>query len=206
MNNIKCALIFVAGVVLGSASATLIVKNKYETLAQNEIEDIRNYYKDKIKEPDKKEEIQAESVDKEEKTDDDSYKDIINNYKGDIVGEKPFIQKDDQIIDPYDLPYIISCEEYGEEETYDTMTLTYFADGVLVDDVDDLVDNPDYVVGLENLKVFEEFDGCSSIYVRNDLWKMDFEIIKDDWNWSDLQETEEKLLENIQTFKKPHQL
>ena len=92
---------------------------------------------------------------------------------------------------------------FGENEDYDTMTLTYFTDKVLVDDVDDVIEDQDTVVGLENLKIFEEFPGCTTIYVRNDIWKTDFEIIKDDWNWSDLQETEEKLAEKI---KKPHQL
>ena len=199
MNNIKCALIFVAGVVLGSTSAILLVKNKYETLAQNEIESIRKYYKEKLQKQEEKKEEKVEEPMGEMK----GYEDITNNYKGNTVEEKPFIQKGDQIIDPYDLPYIIDIEEYGENPSYDTMTLTYFADGVLVDDVDDLIDNPDAVVGLDNLKIFEEYDSCSAIYVRNDLWKMDFEVIKDDWNWSDIQEGEEKLAEK---FKKPHQL
>ena len=194
MNGIKYALIFAAGAVLGAVSAVAMVKEKYESLAQIEIETIRRYYKEKMK----KEEKVEEPV-KEEKV----YEDITNNYKGNTVEEKPFIQKGDEIVDPYDIPYIIDSEEFGEEEEYDTMTLTYFEDKVLVDDVDDVIEDKDTVVGLENLKIFEEFPGCTTIYVRNDVWKTDFEIIKDDWNWSDLQETEEKLAEK---YKKPHQL
>ena len=194
MNGIKYALIFTAGAVLGAVSAVAMVKEKYESLAQIEIETIRRYYKEKMK----KEEKVEEPV-KEEKV----YEDITNNYKGNTVEEKPFIQKGDEIVDPYDIPYIIDSEEFGEEEEYDTMTLTYFEDKVLVDDVDDVIEDKDTVVGLENLKIFEEFPGCTTIYVRNDIWKTDFEIIKDDWNWSDLQETEEKLAEK---YKKPHQL
>lgn len=194
MNGIKYALIFTAGAVLGAVSAVAMVKEKYESLAQIEIETIRRYYKEKMK----KEEKVEEPV-KEEKV----YEDITNNYKGNTVEEKPFIQKGDEIVDPYDIPYIIDSEEFGEEEEYDTMTLTYFEDKVLVDDVDDVIEDKDTVVGLENLKIFEEFPGCTTIYVRNDVWKTDFEIIKDDWNWSDLQETEEKLAEK---YKKPHQL
>ena len=96
-----------------------------------------------------------------------------------------------------DMPYMINPEDFGEEEGYDTLTLTYFADKVLVDDVDDVIDDPDPVVGLENLKVFDEFN-ASAIYVRNDIWKTDFEILKDDWEWKDIQEPEVE--------KKPHQL
>ena len=197
MNGIKYALIFAAGAVLGAVSAVAMVKEKYESLAQIEIETIRRYYKEKMK----KEEKVEEPV-KEEKV----YEDITNNYKGNTVEEKPFIQKGDEIVDPYDIPYIIDSEEFGEEEEYDTMTLTYFEDKVLVDDVDDVIEDKDTVVGLENLKIFEEFPGCTTIYVRNDIWKTDFEIIKDDWKWSDFQESEDKLLKKIQDTKKPHQL
>ena len=197
MNGIKYALIFTAGAVLGAVSAVAMVKEKYESLAQIEIETIRRYYKEKMK----KEEKVEEPV-KEEKV----YEDITNNYKGNTVEEKPFIQKGDEIVDPYDIPYIIDSEEFGEEEEYDTMTLTYFEDKVLVDDVDDVIEDKDTVVGLENLKIFEEFPGCTTIYVRNDIWKTDFEIIKDDWKWSDFQESEDKLLKKIQDTKKPHQL
>ena len=192
-----------AGAVLGAVSAVAMVKEKYESLAQIEIESIRRYYKDKLQKQEEKKEEKVEEPASEVK----EYEDITNNYKGDIVGDKPFVKKEDgEVIDPYDTPYIISVEEFGEEIEYDTMTLTYFEDKVLVDDVDDVIEDVDTVVGLENLKIFEEFPGCTTIYVRNDIWKTDFEIIKDDWKWSDFQETEDKLLKKIQDTKKPHQL
>lgn len=188
-NNVKYALIFVAGAVVGAVSAVAIVKNKYESLAQEEIVSIRNYYKEKS---------QKQEEPKE------GYEELIEN-NGYVSKEVEEVQDQpvEEIDDRYAAPFIIDLEEYGENPSYDTMTLTYFADGVLVDDVDDLIDHPDSVVGLDNLKIFEEYDGCTAIYVRNDLWKMDFEVIKDDWNWSDIQEGEEKLAEK---FKKPHQL
>lgn len=193
MNNIKYVLIFGAGAVIGAVSAVAIVKNKYESLVQEEIESIRKYYKEKSQ---KKEEPKEER-----------YEELINNNgyvsKEENVEEVQNQPVEEEFDDRYAAPFIIDLEEYGENPSYDTMTLTYFADGVLVDDVDDLIEHPDSVVGLDNLKIFEEYDGCRTIYVRNDLWKMDFEVIKDDWNWSDIQEGEEKLAEK---FKKPHQL
>ena len=203
MNGVKYALIFIAGATLGAITAVAMVKEKYESLAQIEIESIRRYYKEKLQKQEEKKEEKVEEPVSEIK----EYEDISNNYKGDIVGDKPFVKKEDgEVIDPYDTPYIISVEEFGEEIEYDTMTLTYFEDKVLVDDVDDVIEDVDTVVGLENLKIFEEFPGCTTIYVRNDIWKTDFEIIKDDWKWSDFQETEDKLLKKIQDTKKPHQL
>ena len=101
----------------------------------------------------------------------------------------------------YDDPFVIDPSEFGENPEYDTETLTYFADGVLVDDVDDVIEEPDIVVGLENLKVFEEF-GATTVYVRNDIYNTDYEIIRDDWNYSDLKEPVEPPVKE----KKPHQL
>ena len=204
-NTVKACIIFAAGAVLGAVSAVTIVKERYESLAQIEIETMRKYYREKMHQQEEK--VQEEKVQEEPVSEEKKYEDITNIYKGDTVEEKSFVEEgDDKVIDPYDTPYIISVEEFGEEIDYDTMTLTYFEDKVLVDDVDDVIDDQDTLVGLENLKIFEEFPGCTTIYVRNDIWKTDFEIIKDDWNWSDLQETEEKLLKKVQDMKKPHQL
>ena len=72
-------------------------------------------------------------------------------------------------------------------------------------DVDEVIEEPDIVVGLENLKVFEEF-GASSIYVRNDIYKTDYEVIRDDWNYSDLKEQWIVKEPSIVKEKKPHQL
>ena len=112
-----------------------------------------------------------------------------------------YMSKDEHQAPMYDDPFVIDPSEFGENPEYDTETLTYFADGVLVDDVDDEIEEPDIVVGLENLKVFEEF-GATSVYVRNDIYKTDYEIIRDDWNYSDLKEPVEPPVKE----KKPHQL
>ena len=112
-----------------------------------------------------------------------------------------YMSKDEFQSPMYDDPFVIDPSEFGENPEYDTETLTYFADGVLVDDVDDVIEEPDIVVGLENLKIFEEF-GATTVYVRNDIYKTDYEIIRDDWNYSDLKEPVEPPVKE----KKPHQL
>ena len=183
---------FVAGLVVGAVAGAYLVKDKIMADAKEEINEVREYYKSKKE--DKKEEVKEEQEQpKEEK---EEYKEIANNYVNYNKVEQPKVQTalDDE-------PYIIDVEEFGMNEEYDTMCLTYFADGVLVDDSDEVVEDPDVVVGLSNLKIFEEF-GASAIYVRNEVWKTDFEILKDDWNWADLQRDEEKLMPE----KKPHQL
>lgn len=190
----KGLFIFAAGVVVGAVTGAYLVKDKIMADAKQEIEEVREYYRSK-KESKKEETVEEQPV--EEVKEEKEYKTIVEN-SGYINYNKP-----EQIIQHSvleDVPYAIEPEEFGdkEEEGWDMTTLTYFADGVLVDDVDEIVEQPDVVVGLDNLRIFEEFPDATCVYVRNETWRTDFEILRDDWKWSDLQEP--------QVEKKPHQL
>lgn len=190
----KGLFIFAAGVVAGAVAGAYLVKDKIMADAKQEIEEVREYYRSK-KESKKEEPVEEQPV--EEVKEEKEYKTIVEN-SGYVNYNKP-----EQIIQHSvleDTPYAIEPEEFGdkEEEGWDTTTLTYFADGVLVDDVDEIVEEPDVVVGLDNLRIFEEFPDATCVYVRNETWRTDFEILRDDWKWSDLQEP--------QVEKKPHQL
>ena len=202
----KGLLIFAAGLAVGAVAGAVIVKNKVLADAKAEIEEVREYYRsargkvnrenveetEEVKEVEKKEyELKDIQVKDEPKTGLTNYSQITKMY----------MSKDEFQSPMYDDPFVIDPSEFGENPEYDTETLTYFADGVLVDDVDDVIEEPDIVVGLENLKVFEEF-GATTVYVRNDIYKTDYEIIRDDWNYSDLKEPVEPPVKE----KKPHQL
>lgn len=218
----KGLLIFAAGLAVGAVAGAVIVKNKVLADAKAEIDEVREYYRESrgVKEVEEVKEKVGETIDR--------IQDLIEEHVKEVkeVEKKEYELKDIQIKDEpktgltnysqitkmymsndkynqsmYDDPFVIDPSEFGENPEYDTETLTYFADGVLVDDVDDVIEEPDIVVGLENLKVFEEF-GATSVYVRNDIYKTDYEIIRDDWNYSDLKEPVEPPVKE----KKPHQL
>ena len=190
----KGFFIFAAGVVAGAVAGAYLVKDKVMADAKQEIEEVREYYKSK-KESKKEETVEEQPV--EEVKEEKEYKTIVEN-SGYVNYNKPEQVTQHSVLE--DEPYSIDPEEFGdkEEEGWDTMTLTYFADGVLTDDTDEIVEQPEVVVGLDNLKIFEEFPDATCVYVRNETWRTDFEILKDDWKWSDLQEP--------QVEKKPHQL
>ena len=202
----KGLLIFAAGLAVGAVAGALVVKNKVLADAKAEIDEVREYYREsrgkvnrenveeteEVKEVEKKEyELKDIQIKDEPKTGLTNYSQITKMY----------MSKDEFQAPMYDDPFVIDPSEFGENPEYDTETLTYFADGVLVDDVDDVIEEPDIVVGLENLKIFEEF-GATTVYVRNDIYKTDYEIIRDDWNYSDLKEPVEPPVKE----KKPHQL
>ena len=198
----KGLFIFAAGLAIGAVAGACVIKNKVLADAKEEIEEVREYYRSKSVEA--TDEV-AEEV-KEVKEVVEEVKEVVQEIKNGS-DKRTYVNynklastyKPQEEPTRFDDPFIIDPSEFGEDPEYDTMTLTYFADGVLVDDVDEVVEEPDIVVGLENLKVFEEF-GASSIYVRNDIYKTDYEVIRDDWNYSDIKEPP------IVREKKPHQL
>ena len=202
----KGLLIFAAGLAVGAVAGALVVKNKVLADAKAEVEEVREYYRSargKVNREDNEEVEEVKEVEKKEyELKDIQVKDEpktgLTNYS---QITKMYMSKDEFQAPMYDDPFVIDPSEFGENPEYDTETLTYFADGVLVDDVDDVIEEPDIVVGLENLKVFEEF-GATTVYVRNDIYKTDYEIIRDDWNYSDLKEPVEPPVKE----KKPHQL
>lgn len=201
----KGLLIFAAGLAVGAVAGAVLVKNKVLADAKAEIEEVREYYRESrgVKEVEEVKEKVEETI--------DHSRDLIEEHETEPKTEKEhtnysqitkmYMSKDEYQTPMYDDPFVIDPSEFGENPEYDTETLTYFADGVLVDDVDDVIEEPDIVVGLENLKIFEEF-GATSVYVRNDIYKTDYEIIRDDWNYSDLKEPVELPVKE----KKPHQL
>ena len=207
----KGLLIFAAGLAVGAVAGAVLVKNKVLADAKAEVEEVRKYYRESRGVVEEVEEVEEEVEEKEEvkEVEKKEYelKDIqvkdepktgLTNYS---QITKMYMSKDEFQSPMYDDPFVIDPSEFGENPEYDTETLTYFADGVLVDDVDDVIEEPDIVVGLENLKIFEEF-GATTVYVRNDIYKTDYEIIRDDWNYSDLKEPVEPPVKE----KKPHQL
>ena len=205
MKLFKGLCIFGAGALVGAVVAAKAVREKYQQEAEEEIAEMREYYREKEQKRKEAEEYEAVVEVKEET--ESEYKEIVKdegytNYTqyNDV---KPEEKIDDDIEDEW-TPSIIDPEEFGEDPSYDTATLTYFKDGVLADEVDEVMDPK--MVGEENLKIFDEF-GARSIYVRNDEHMIDFEIIRDEYPYSEYKFynlAELNLGEDIE--KKPHQL
>ena len=205
MKIFKGLCVFGAGALVGAVVAAKAVREKYQQEAEEEIAEMREYYREKEQKRREAEEYEAVAEVKEET--ESEYKEIVKdegytNYTqyNDV---KPEEKIDDDVEDEW-TPSIIDPEEFGEDPSYDTATLTYFKDGVLADEVDEVMDPK--MVGEENLKIFDEF-GARSIYVRNDEHMIDFEIIRDEYPYSEYKFynlSELNLGEDIE--KKPHQL
>ena len=150
----KGLLNFAAGLAVGAVAGAVLVKNKVLADAKAEIDEVREYYRESrgVKEVEEVKEKVEETI--------DHIQDLIEEHETKPKTEKEhtnysqitkmYMSNDKYNQSMYDDPFVIDPSEFGENPEYDTETLTYFADGVLVDDVDDVIEEPDIVVGLEN--------------------------------------------------------
>lgn len=178
MNKIKGFIIFSLGVATGSLATWRYFKTKYEQIAQEEIDSVKERFS-KFKKSEAPVEKQDEPV-----QDQAVYNEIVHengyvNYSG-IRTKETKTEKNDMS----DAPYVISPDEFGDLG-YETISLTYYAeDGMLTDDSDDPIDNIDEIVGTDSLFHFGEYEE-DSVHVRNDRLQCDYEILLDQGKYHD---------------------
>lgn len=173
LNNI---VIFAAGAFIGSVATWKFVKTKYERIAREEIESVKAVFAKKKEKPI----VEISDIDivvKEHKEDKEEYFQKLDEctYTNYATAKE---------VSDLNKPYVIAPEEFGECE-YETVSLTYYADGVLTDDQDIIVEDVDFVIGRESLNHFGEYED-DSVFVRNDELKADYEILLDTSKYSDI--------------------
>ena len=207
MKLFKGLCIFAAGTLVGAAVAAKAVREKYQQEAEEEIAEMREYYRELKKEATKVD--TAEDDTKEESKEDFRPIEELAEAEG-IIKDKGYVNytnyndtdynennKEEQVDE--DEIYIIDPEEFGGENgEYDTATLTYFKDGVLADEVDEIV-TYNIIGGEENLQPFKDYPDCTAVYVRDDNIMVDYEILRDPYQYD-----EYKM--DFSDDKPPHQL
>ncbi len=74
---------------------------------------------------------------------------------------------------------IISMEEYAADDELDHVTLNYFDDDVLTDELDAVISDPDLLVGVDALVSFGVQSGDNDIvYVRNNKLGIMYEVVR----------------------------
>lgn len=79
---------------------------------------------------------------------------------------------------------VIEPNEFGEDEDYDQVELTLYADGILADENDDIIDHVDDVVGPGNLDRMGEFED-DALHIKNEARKIYYEILVDNRSYKD---------------------
>lgn len=168
-NKLAYLAMFALGAAAGSCVTWKVLRDKYARIAQEEIDSVKALFKDKGDKPEQKEEQPNEK---------EVYTQYVNNYL-----EHSAVKEEEKL--PVDRPYVISPDEFSEFEDYEAITLTYYADGVIADDEDNVIEDVNEMIGYDSLEHFGEYeDDC--VFVRNDRVKCDYEILKDLRDFSDV--------------------
>lgn len=163
--------IFVTGIVLGSAITWNYAKTKYAKIADEEIASVKAAFKS--------EKSNKDSDIREEKNDIEKMEElaIANKY----VTQDKVIKKEETDMNE---PYVISPDDF-DENGYEIVSLTYYADDVLTDEHDNVIRNRDKLIGKDSLTKFGEYEE-DSVFVRDDERKIDYEILADTRTYHDL--------------------
>ena len=190
-NKVKELFMFASGVAIGSVVTWKFLETKYEQLIQEEIESVREVYKRDYEPSEPAECIEEEIGSMQKAADDAKDKPSIVEYASMLQKEgytdySAISKKEEkkEVAAIVDGPYVIPPEEFGEFDEYRQISLTYYSDGVLTDDNNDIIDDVEEVVGSESLKHFGEYED-DAVHVRNDRLKCDYEILQVEDKYSD---------------------
>jgi hypothetical protein len=183
---------FIIGAAVGSVATWWFTKEYYNRIADQEIEDMRKYYGVNY------------GVEKTSDEEDDEYivreEDLPQEPAAEDIRQLAKITQDLGYTDYAKTPAsttdtgksepepgrfeVISPEEYDTMEGFDTEELTYYADGVMTDEDDEIVD-ADEIVGMDPAGHFGEYED-DSVHIRDHRLKTDYEILRDPRAYSDV--------------------
>lgn len=196
MNKI---VIFTLGAAVGSLLTWKLVEKKYKKLADEEIQSVIDKFNErkemektieKVEVSDKPVEKPMVKVNKYEYSSTDKmpageYDRITKKlgYELEVKEEDGVIVSEDEegsiFIEPGResvAPYVISPEEFGELEYYDSKSWTLYSDLIITDEEGSIVVDAENCIG-DALEHFGEFED-DSVHVRNENLECDYEIIK----------------------------
>lgn len=207
MNKAKNIVVFILGALIGSVITKRYYEDFYKKLAQSEIESVKGRYSRKKKDENENKTypitdplnddkvigqanftLEELIADAEEER---AYRDMVNDCGYTDYAD---IGKKEPVTNQNDVTTVIPPEEFGENEDYTQISLTYYIDKILADENDDIVDDVEETVGFDSLNHFGEYEN-DSVHVRNDRLKCYYEILLDQRSYSEVLKTKPRRLE-----------
>lgn len=197
MNSvIKNIAIFTVGLAIGSAVSYIYNSKKFNAQLDDEIEKTKSYYENKYlkteesveKDSTVEEPINAEKTEEylkminrydspAVKSDEKETKKIKATFYDPLTDEIEEVEVEGNMTNDELKPYVISPDEFGETD-YKIISLNYYADNVLTDEFDNIIDDVEGTVGEASLDTFGEYED-DTVFVRNDSLEIDYEICAD---------------------------
>jgi hypothetical protein len=182
-NGLKIIFAFSLGAAIGAVVTHQVLKPKYEKMVQDEVNAFKQDWSNR----------EGESVTCPLDDDRDTYS--IPELSGlakenseliEDLGYATTEKKGGSKSMSNDDPYVISPLLFAEGCDYDTVSLTYYSDGILTDDMNEPIEDIAGTVGLDFHEHFGEYtEDPDTVYVRNDRLETDYEIQLDLGTYAD---------------------
>lgn len=173
--SINGLLIFLGGAAIGSVTAWQVTKNYYAQRAQEEIDSVKEVFSKKST---KDVEVEENKEEKprviKDKPSLEEYAKILNEKK---YRPTDYIEEGDADETDEEEPEVITPDEFGELD-YETVYLTYYADGVLATELDDVIEDIGGTIGKRSILHFGEYEE-EILHVRNHQLRTDYEVTLD---------------------------
>lgn len=161
--------LFILGAAAGSALTWFLVKDHYEQKADEEIASVKEVFSKRKEKEEKVQELAAKASDKPS----------IMEFKS-TLHENGYSEQEDMknpvTEDDYVDIHLISELEFGDDEEFDTVSLTYYMDGVITDEDDEILEDAESRIG-ENISDY--FGDSDAVYIRNDTLRTYYEVLRD---------------------------
>lgn len=192
-------LYFVLGLGVGAAGSYFYLRTKFDQIAQDEINSVKEAYADKLDEIRAGLEPEPECDEEDEKGE----KPVkLKHQKPDLMEFSKMVKKegyrdystktekpDDPAHQPFNPdPYEITEEEYEElSDLYDKVSLIFYSDKVLAYESDDNVfEYTDERLTPDFDDHFKKNNDEEVVYIRNDIEKVDYAIYKDNRTYKEV--------------------
>lgn len=172
---------FAAGVAVGAIVAWRCAQKKYEKISQEEIESVKKAFGSWRNERHSKSGEETPRGLNKGLWDKPSLEEAVA-----LMRERGYVEEeaDNSEAETGFQPYVITPEEFGAFDDYEQISLTWYADGILADDGDEVVDDVEDIVG-DALEHFGEYED-EAVFVRCDERKCDYEILLDQRSYADV--------------------
>lgn len=199
--KLRDIIMFVAGAAVGGTVAAKLVSKKYEKIIDDEIESVKEAFKEQknaiIDEYEKKlenneaSEIEADLIKPERVYTREEFLERFNKIANGngytaVDMDLPEDVKPKKYLDDADRPYSIYPGDVGELPGYKVFSVTLYSNGIateLVDTGERCVEEPifdiDEILGEENFAHIGEIEP-NMVYIRNDMYKSDYVVYSTD--------------------------
>lgn len=199
-STIRMVLAFTGGLITGGAAVYFYLNDKYAEISRNEISEYRSEVRGRLRAALDLEEAFKESKEAyEDKKESINFTDYTSYFSNESEESEESDKESEEELEYLDslnehmklnnemeearksgvLPYSIGYDDFfNDKQWYDKLNYVYYeGDNVLADDRDDVIDNPEELVGKDFREMFGRIaDDPDILYIRNEQCSIDFEI------------------------------